>query len=72
MVVLDNVRQAFLKENFDMLLLQGPPLALEQKTYTLVHYEIYLAYGDHFLTASSLNSHLCMLFVDFFFGGSIM
>ena len=49
--VLDLVAQVLVQEKIDILLLQEPPLALEQKLCTLAGYKIYLACGEHPLTA---------------------
>ena len=65
MVVLDLVGEFLLKEKFDILFLQEPPLALEQKLWTLGNYKIYLAYGEHPLTMVLVPSHLCTTFLDF-------
>ena len=63
--VLDFVAPVLVKEKFDILLLQEPPLALERKIWTLVGYRIYLACGEHLLTAILVHSHLCTTFLDF-------
>ena len=39
-VVLDLVAQVLIKEKIDILLLQGPPLALEHQIWTLTGYRI--------------------------------
>ena len=63
--VLDLVAQVLVQEKIDILLLQEPPLALERKLWTLAGYKIYLACGEHPLTAVLVHSHLCTTFLDF-------
>ena len=63
--VLDLVAQVLVQEKIGILLLQEPPLALERKLCTLAGYRIYLACGEHLLTAVLVHSHLCTTFLDF-------
>ena len=63
--VLDLVGQVLVKETIDILLLQEPPLALQQKLYTLVGYQMFLASGDRPLTAILVHSHLCTSSMEF-------
>ena len=63
--VLDLVAQVLVQEKTDILLLQEPPLALERKLWILAGYRIYLACGEHPLTAVLVHSHLCTTFLDF-------
>ena len=66
--VLDLVAQVLVQEKIDILLLQEPPLALEPKLWTLAGYRIYLACGEHPLTAVLVHSFVH--YISGFFGGS--
>ena len=59
--VLDLVGQVLVKEKIDILLLQEPPLVLERKLWTLAGYIIYLACGEHPLTA--VTSHAAYAYI---------
>ena len=63
--VLDLVGQVLVKETIDILLLQEPPLALQQKIWTLAGYRMFLASGDRPLTAILVHSHLCTSSMEF-------
>ena len=63
--VLDLVGQVLVKETIDILLLQEPPLALQQKLWTLAGYRMFLASGDRPLTAILVHSHLCTSSMEF-------
>ena len=63
--VLDLVAQVLVQQKIDILLLQEPPLALEQKLWTLAGYRIYLVCGEHPLTPVLVHSNLCTTFLDF-------
>ena len=62
--VLDICSRVLIEEKIDILLLQEPPLALERHQWHLDNYRIYLACGDHPLTAILVKSSICTSRID--------